>query len=94
MIFFDHKPISQAKSKMKPKFAVPVHHDLQNKNFGTNKNFATDERKLKEAASKDEEPRRCSEPNCSWCPSPGRDTNQNSEDKQDGQKKSSICAIL
>ena len=28
MIFFDHKPISQAKSKMKPKFAVPVHHDV------------------------------------------------------------------
>ena len=28
MIFFDHKPMSRAKSKMKPKFAVPVHHDL------------------------------------------------------------------
>ena len=28
MIFFDHKPISQAKSKMKPKFPVPEHHDL------------------------------------------------------------------
>merc|ERR1719228_393838 len=49
----------------------------KNKNFGTNKNFATDERKLKEAASKHKEPRRCSEPNCSWCPNPGRDTNQN-----------------
>ena len=28
MIFFDHKPISQAKSKMKPKFPVPEHHDI------------------------------------------------------------------
>ena len=28
IISFDHKPISQSKNKMKPKFAVPVHHDL------------------------------------------------------------------
>ena len=28
IIFFDCKTVSQAKSKMKPKFPVPVHHNI------------------------------------------------------------------
>ena len=38
IIFLDYKSRSQAKSRMKPKFPVPVHHDITTPKYSASDN--------------------------------------------------------